>query len=127
MYNFNQPNYFGYNYNQPQTQQNSNVNWIDVDNINDINNITVQPNTTAWIKFNTEPIIATKTSDSMGICTTKYFKIEPIELTQQQNNLNTENFVTKDDLQNFMQELNAKFDSLQNNQNKANSTNNTNK
>lgn len=107
---------------QQQPQQNSNVNWIDVGSINDINNITVQPNTTAWIRFTNDPIIATKTSDSMGICTTKYFEIKEINLNQPQMQ-NTENFVTKEDFQNFINDLNEKFDSL----NKQNNTSNKNK
>lgn len=102
-----------------QNTQNSNLNWIDVSNINEINNITVQPNTTAWIKFINDPIIATKTSDSMGICTTKYFKIEEIQMDTQQSK-NTDEFVTKKDFEKFLNDFNAKFDSLtkQNNNNK---------
>lgn len=109
---------FQNNINNQPTQQ-SNLNWIDVNNINEINNITVQPNTTAWIKFINDPIIATKTSDSMGICTTKYFKIEEIQMDTQQSK-NTDEFVTKKDFEKFLNDFNAKFDSLtkQNNNNK---------
>lgn len=97
-------------------QQQSNVNWIDVNNINDINNISVQPNTTAWIRFVSEPIIAKKTSDSMGMCKTEYFKIEKIELNQQTNS--EENFVTKADFERFMTELNSKIDTINKNSNR---------
>lgn len=101
---------FQNNMNNQPTQQ-SNLNWIDVNNINEINNITVQPNTTAWIKFLNDPIIATKTSDSMGICTTKFFKIEEIQMDTQQAK-NTDEFVTKKDFEKFLSDFNAKFDSL---------------
>ncbi len=108
---------------QPQSQQNSNISWIDVGSINDINNITVQPNTTAWIRFTNDPIIATKTSDSMGICTTKYFEIKEINLNQPQMQ-NTEDFVTKKDFQNFMNELNNKFENLTKQNNNTNNNKN---
>lgn len=53
--------------------KNTNVDWIDINDIKNINNITIQPNTVAWIKSINEPIIAKKSSDSMGICTTEFF------------------------------------------------------
>ena len=121
-YNFQNMNNIQNMNNMQQTQQNSNVSWIDVANINDINNISVQPGTTAWIRFINDPIIACKTSDSMGICTTKYFEIKEINLNQPQIQ-NTENFVTKEDFNNIINDLNTKFQNLTKQNNNTNNSN----
>lgn len=67
--------------NAPQQAQNapqSNMEWIRVNTMDDVANITVQPNTKAWIMLANEPVFVVKYADGMGITTTDAFRFEKI-------------------------------------------------
>lgn len=67
--------------NVPQQAQNapqSNMDWLRVNTMDDVANITVQPNTKAWIMLASEPVFVVKCADSMGITTTDAFRFEKI-------------------------------------------------
>ena len=67
--------------NAPQRQNmtnNSNVDWIRVNTMDDVANITVQPGKQAWIMLQNEPIFVVKSADAMGLATTDAFRFEKI-------------------------------------------------
>ena len=71
-YNYGQP-YGGY---QPMRQQNSNLEWIRVPNVQDVEQVTVQAGQTAWIMAQNANVFAVRMADQMGIVTTRYFRFE---------------------------------------------------
>ncbi len=62
---------------QPPSPVTSNVDWIRVNNIVDIQNVSVQPGQKAWIMLTNEPVFAVKTANDMGLTTTQVFRFEP--------------------------------------------------
>lgn len=72
----------GYGYGQmggyqpPQPRQQSNVDWIRVPNVQDIDQVTVQAGQTAWIMAQNANVFAVRMADQMGIVTTRYFRFE---------------------------------------------------
>lgn len=65
--------------------QHDNVNWIRVGGIEEVKNIIVQPNSTAWAMDNNEPIFYVKTADSMGVCNIEAYKYERINVNEKRN------------------------------------------
>lgn len=80
------------NYQQTLQQNNTNLNWIKINNLQELENIKIQPNQKIWVMFTNEPIFGVKTADSMGIVTTELFRFEKIEAPKPPE------YVTKDDL-----------------------------
>lgn len=70
----------GYSYPQPQSTQQttlaSNMDWIRVNVLGDVQNVTVQPGQKAWIMLANDPVFALKTADNMGITTTEFYRFE---------------------------------------------------
>lgn len=61
---------------QPSTQP-AEFDWIRVNNLDDVRNVTVPPNGKAWIMLQNDPIFVVKTADAMGLATTQAFRFEP--------------------------------------------------
>lgn len=61
---------------QQQPQQQS-FEWIRVNTVDDIKNVSVAPNGQAWIMLQNDPVFAVKSADGMGLATTKLFRFEP--------------------------------------------------
>ena len=59
---------------QPQT----NMDWIRVNSMEDVERVTVQPNSKAWIMLANEPIFVLKTADGMGLTTTDAYRFEKV-------------------------------------------------
>lgn len=57
-------------------QQQSNVEWIRVPNVQDVEQVTVQAGQTAWIMAQNANVFAVRMADQMGIVTTRYFRFE---------------------------------------------------
>lgn len=55
----------------------SNVDWIRVNSMADIQNVSVQPGQKAWIMLTNEPVFAVKTANDMGLTSTQAFRFEP--------------------------------------------------
>lgn len=51
--------------------------WIRVNTLDDVKNITVQPGKKAWIMLQNDPIFVVKAANDMGLATTQAFKFEP--------------------------------------------------
>ena len=57
----------------------SNLDWIMVQNIDQVDSIAVNPNQKAWIMVQNEPIFALRTADGMGLVTTELYRFEKYE------------------------------------------------
>lgn len=77
---------------RPQT----NMDWIMVQNINQVEQISVQPGQKAWIMVQNEPVFALRVADNMGLVSTDYYKFEKYNM-QATAPLN-DNYVTKDEM-----------------------------
>lgn len=58
----------------PYRQQQTNMDWIRVPNIVDIDQVTVQPGQTAWVMAQNTNVFAVRSADQMGITSTRYFQ-----------------------------------------------------
>jgi hypothetical protein len=97
--------------NIPTTQnvmQNQNVNWIPVSGIQGARDHIVQPNQTAWMMDNNEPVFYVKKADSFGTTEFKAYRFEEITDAPQAPQINSAQFVTRAEFD----ELKAKIDKL---------------
>lgn len=58
----------------PYRPQQTNMDWIRVPNIGDIDQVTVQPGQTAWVMAQNTNVFAVRSADQMGIINTRYFQ-----------------------------------------------------
>ena len=58
----------------PYRQQQTNMDWIRVPNLQDIDQVTVQPGQTAWVMAQNTNVFAVRSADQMGITNTRYFR-----------------------------------------------------
>ena len=58
----------------PYRPQQTNMDWIRVPNIGDIDQVTVQPGQTAWVMAQNTNVFAVRSADQMGITNTRYFQ-----------------------------------------------------
>ena len=58
----------------PYRPQQTNMDWIRVPNIGDIDQVTVQPGQTAWVMAQNTNVFAVRSADQMGITSTRYFQ-----------------------------------------------------
>lgn len=77
----------------------SNMDWIRVNTMDDVANVTVQPNTKAWIMLANDPVFVVKSADGMGITTTDAFRFEKITGSQKPE------YVTKQEFLEFVESL----------------------
>lgn len=98
----------GYNpMQQPTMQQNApqtNLDWIRVNGVNDVQNVTVQPGQKAWIMLANEPVFALKSADNMGITTTDFYRFERYNPEQSKSE---PDYVTRDEFNAFIEQLTA--------------------
>ena len=57
-------------------RQQSNMEWIRVPNVQDVEQVTVQAGQTAWIMAQNANVFAVRMADPMGIVSTKYFRFD---------------------------------------------------
>lgn len=108
-------NPYGYGYGQfgmnpyspqqqnPQQTQSTNMDWIRVNGMPDVQNVTVQPGQKAWIMLANEPVFALKSADNMGITTTEFYRFEKYNPEKPQ----ASEFVTRDELYRILEEYTA--------------------
>ena len=58
----------------PYRPQQTNMDWIRVPNLHDIDQVTVQPGQTAWVMAQNTNVFAVRSADQMGITSTRYFQ-----------------------------------------------------
>lgn len=62
----------------PYRQQPS-MDWIRVPNLQDIDQVTVQPGQTAWVMAQNTNVFAVRSADQMGIISTRYFQFSEFD------------------------------------------------
>lgn len=60
-------------------QQQTNMDWIRVPNLQDIDQVTVQPGQTAWVMTQNTNVFAVRSADQMGITNTRYFQFSEFD------------------------------------------------
>ena len=60
-------------------RQQTNMDWIRVPNIGDIDQVTVQPGQTAWVMAQNTNVFAVRSADQMGIINTRYFQFSEFD------------------------------------------------
>lgn len=97
-------------------QQTSNIPWIQVPNIEAARNIMIGPNQTAYMMNQNAPEFYVKTADSMGVATIKFYKFNEFnpeaEMAAQLSQAQSENFVTIDQFNSFVNSVSAELDSI---------------
>lgn len=63
----------------PYRPQQTNMDWIRVPNIGDIDQVTVQPGQTAWVMAQNTNVFAVRSADQMGIISTRYFQFSEFD------------------------------------------------
>lgn len=91
---------------QPTQQQapSSNVSWVYVNGIDGARNQIVQPNQTAWMMDNNDPIIYVKTVDNMGTASLRAFRLTEVNTASAPSDAQQE-YVTKTDLDDVITRL----------------------
>lgn len=85
----------------PQQPAPQGMDWIRVNNLEDVKNVSVQPGQKAWIMLQNDPVFVVKSANEMGLATVQAFKFEPYnpqETPQPQ-------YATVDDLNALRQEI----------------------
>lgn len=70
---------------QPQQMQQCGPDWIRVPNMQQVEQVNVQPGQTAWIMVQSAPVFAVREADKVGLTTTDYYRFEKFDpsVTQQ--------------------------------------------
>lgn len=66
-----------------QVQQGQEFDWIRVNTLEDVKNVSVAPGKKAWIMLQNDPVFVVKSANDMGLATTQAFKFEPYDPQQQ--------------------------------------------
>lgn len=91
----------------PQPQQ-SGPDWLQVPNIKQVEQVSVQPGGKAWVMVQNEPVFALKVADQMGLVTTSYYRFEKYD-PEAAVAASSPTYITRDELE---QRLAAFADSL---------------
>lgn len=98
-------------------QQNSNVPWIQVPNIEAARNVMVNPNQTAYMMNQNAPEFYVKSTDTMGVATLrcfKFFEFDPTEeAAKEVINSQASNLVSREEFNNFASNVAAQFNAIQ--------------
>ena len=60
-------------------RQQPSMDWIRVPNLQDIDQVTVQPGQTAWVMAQNTNVFAVRSADQMGIISTRYFQFSEFD------------------------------------------------
>ena len=63
----------------PYRQQQTNLAWMRVPNLQDLDQVTVQPGQTAWVMAQNTNVFAVRSADQMGIINTRYFQFSEFD------------------------------------------------
>lgn len=63
-------------YTQQAQSQQSNMDWIMVSDVKNVESVSVQPGQKAWVMAQNEPVFALRTANQLGLVTTEYYKFE---------------------------------------------------
>lgn len=104
---------------QQPIQQNPTIPCIQVPNIEYARSVTLNPNQTLYMVSQNSPELYAKATDSMGVATMKTFKLvefDPtVEAAQQAVNNQSVNFVSREEFNNFVNNVSNQFSIIQQN------------
>lgn len=66
-----------------QVQPSQEFDWIRVNTLEDVKNVSVAPGKKAWIMLQNDPVFVVKSANDMGLATTQAFKFEPYNPQQE--------------------------------------------
>lgn len=95
-----------YQMNNMQPRQ-SNLDWIMVQNVDEIDQIVVQPGQKAWIMVQNEPIFALRTANNMGLVSTETYKFE--KYVKEGTKMQSDIYVTRDEMNNAIRDAIKEF------------------
>ena len=87
---------------QAHSVSQTNMDWIRVNTMEDVERVTVQPNGKAWIMLANEPIFVLKTADGMGLTTTDAYRFEKVSGEKKPE------YVTREEFNEFVNSLKKK-------------------
>lgn len=93
----------------PQTAQapQTGPDWVKVPEIQQVEQVQVQPGAKSWVMVQNQPVFALRVADQMGLVTTSYYrfeKIDPAAMTAATSK--SEEYVTRQEFQQFVESLN---------------------
>jgi len=86
-------------YRNYQPYQQSSLDWIFVQSIDQVESVSVPPSKKAWIMVQNEPVFALRSADAMGLITTDFYKFEKMEAKAKPE------FITSDQLAEALRQL----------------------
>lgn len=81
--------------------------WIQVPEIQQVEQVQVQPGAKAWVMVQNQPVFALRVADQMGLVNTSYYRFEKIDPSATTAAAPTnEEYVTRQEFQQFVESLN---------------------
>lgn len=81
--------------------------WIQVPEIQQVEQVQVQPGAKAWVMVQNQPVFALRVADQMGLVNTSYYRFEKIDPSATTSAAPTnEEYVTRQEFQQFVESLN---------------------
>ena len=93
----------------PQTAQapQTGPDWIQVPEIQQVEQVQVQPGAKAWVMVQNQPVFALRIADQMGLVNTSYYRFEKIDPDSMAAvSPANEEYVTRQEFQQFVESLN---------------------
>lgn len=99
-------------------QQNSNIPWIPVPNVEGAKSVMVGPNQTVYMMSQNANEFYVKSTDAMGVATIhcyEFQEFDPAAKAMQANVAQTQNFISRDEFNNFVANVSNQFAAIQQN------------
>ena len=96
----------------PYRQQPS-MDWIRVPNLQDIDQVTVQPGQTAWVMAQNTNVFAVRSADQMGIINTRYFQFSEFDPRSEDQQKQAEWALKQSNFEERLARLEAIFDATE--------------
>ena len=87
---------------QPQQPQQRGPDWLSVQTINQVEQISVPAGTKAWVMVQNEPVFALRVADQMGLVQTSYYRFEQFDPAAQAApppQMPPADYITRDELE----------------------------
>lgn len=90
-----------------QPMQQNGPDWIRVSNLQQVEQVNVQPGQTAWIMVQSAPVFAVREADKVGLTTTDYYRFEKFDPTGAQPAQQQANIVSPSEIEQLMARVQA--------------------
>lgn len=94
-------------YTQQAQSQQSNMDWIMVADVKNVESVSVQPGQKAWVMAQNEPVFALRTANQLGLVTTEYYKFERYDPNTQPTaaTMQPGDYVTRKEFEEYAQRI----------------------